>query len=189
MISIQNSTAKSALSLVAKRFAVSGALSPVVASAPLPERQRRVVGQSKTATVCREMTSLFVTIDDFLKEQPLWRRWRRSPNNSPRFTDAEVSTKPPQFSIAHGGLDAGVSEGGHAQTHLPGCRPRLPPVAFIGPVHGSRDKLLRDSPDPCLARPRQPPTFTKITKAGTSVQFTRHRLPCRHGLVRLPHAY
>ena len=43
-------------------------------------------------SIVHQMTIIFVTIDDFLKEQPIWRNWRRSPNNTPRFTDAEVLT-------------------------------------------------------------------------------------------------
>ena len=38
------------------------------------------------------MTYLYVFVDDFLQARPTLRAWRRSPNASPTFTDAEVIT-------------------------------------------------------------------------------------------------
>jgi hypothetical protein len=39
-----------------------------------------------------QMTEIYCFVDDFLRAHPQQARWRRSPNRSPRFTDAEVIT-------------------------------------------------------------------------------------------------
>ena len=43
-------------------------------------------------SITDQMTCLYVFVDDFLQAQPALRAWRRSPNNTPAFTDAEVIT-------------------------------------------------------------------------------------------------
>src|SRR4028118_2093271 len=43
-------------------------------------------------SITDQMTALYVLVDDFLKARPSLRSWRRSPNASPAFTDAEVIT-------------------------------------------------------------------------------------------------
>ena len=43
-------------------------------------------------SITDQMTALYVLVDDFLKAKPSLRSWRRSPNASPAFTDAEVIT-------------------------------------------------------------------------------------------------
>ena len=43
-------------------------------------------------SITDQMTALYVLVDDFLKAKPALRAWRRSPNASPAFTDAEVIT-------------------------------------------------------------------------------------------------
>ena len=43
-------------------------------------------------SITDQMTALYVLVDDFLKARPSLRSWRRSPNASPAFTDAEVLT-------------------------------------------------------------------------------------------------
>jgi hypothetical protein len=43
-------------------------------------------------SITEQMTHLFVFVDDFLKARPPLASWRRSPNASPAFTDAEVIT-------------------------------------------------------------------------------------------------
>jgi len=48
--------------------------------------------QSSNAAIMETMTTLFVFVDDYLKEHPKLAGWRQSPNASPRFTDAEVIT-------------------------------------------------------------------------------------------------
>ena len=82
MLSIQNPTAKAVRSLVASHFPVSAPLPPLVPKAAGRDLQ----------SIIHQMTVLFSTIDDFLKGQATWTHWRRSPNNKPRFTDAEVLT-------------------------------------------------------------------------------------------------
>ena len=42
--------------------------------------------------VAHQVTILFTTVGDFLQSQPAWSQWRKSPNKSPRFSDAEVIT-------------------------------------------------------------------------------------------------
>lgn len=44
------------------------------------------------ASIIDQMTSLYVFTDDFLKAHPAQAHWRRSPNATPRFSDAEVLT-------------------------------------------------------------------------------------------------
>jgi transposase len=44
------------------------------------------------ASITDQMTALYVFIDDYLKAYPAQAAWRRSPNNQPLFTDAEVLT-------------------------------------------------------------------------------------------------
>lgn len=44
------------------------------------------------SSITEQMTHLYVFIDDFLKARPSLASWRRSPNASPAFTDAEVIT-------------------------------------------------------------------------------------------------
>lgn len=43
-------------------------------------------------SITEQMTTLYVLVDDFLKARPTLWAWRRSPNNAPAFTDAEVLT-------------------------------------------------------------------------------------------------
>lgn len=43
-------------------------------------------------SITDQMTHLYVFVDDFLKAHPHLAAWRRSPNNAPLFTDAEVIT-------------------------------------------------------------------------------------------------
>lgn len=43
-------------------------------------------------SITEQMTALYVLVDDYLKAKPALRAWRRSPNASPAFTDAEVIT-------------------------------------------------------------------------------------------------
>ena len=43
-------------------------------------------------SITDQMTHLYVFVDDFLKARPVLASWRRSPNNVPAFTDAEVIT-------------------------------------------------------------------------------------------------
>jgi len=43
-------------------------------------------------SITDQMTALYVLVDDYLKAKPALRQWRRSPNASPAFTDAEVIT-------------------------------------------------------------------------------------------------
>jgi transposase len=48
--------------------------------------------QSIAPSVMDQMTTLYTFVDDFLKAHPAQAQWRRSPNNAPAFTDAEVIT-------------------------------------------------------------------------------------------------
>lgn len=43
-------------------------------------------------SIVDQMTKLYVFVDDYLKEHPAQAAWRRSNNNAPAFTDAEVIT-------------------------------------------------------------------------------------------------
>ena len=43
-------------------------------------------------SITDQMTHLYVFVDDFLKARPALASWRRSPNNTPTFSDAEVIT-------------------------------------------------------------------------------------------------
>jgi hypothetical protein len=43
-------------------------------------------------SVVHQMTSLYVFVDNYLKEHPAQAAWRRSNNDAPEFTDAEVIT-------------------------------------------------------------------------------------------------
>jgi hypothetical protein len=44
------------------------------------------------SSIVEQMTRLYVLVDDFLKAHPALARWRKSPNATPAFTDAEVLT-------------------------------------------------------------------------------------------------
>ena len=44
------------------------------------------------SSITEQMTCLYVFVDDFIKARPSLRAWRRSPNATPAFTDAEVLT-------------------------------------------------------------------------------------------------
>lgn len=43
-------------------------------------------------SVTDQMTQIYIFVDDYLKEHPAQAAWRRSNNDTPRFTDAEVIT-------------------------------------------------------------------------------------------------
>jgi len=43
-------------------------------------------------SIIDQMTQLYVFVDDYLKEHPAQAAWRRSNNDAPAFTDAEVLT-------------------------------------------------------------------------------------------------
>jgi hypothetical protein len=45
-----------------------------------------------TSNVLDQATGLYVFVDDFLKDHPRLAHWRRSPNDEPAFSDAEVLT-------------------------------------------------------------------------------------------------
>jgi hypothetical protein len=45
-----------------------------------------------TQSIEHQMTQIYCFIDDYLKAHPRQARWRRSPHDCPRFTDAEVLT-------------------------------------------------------------------------------------------------
>jgi hypothetical protein len=44
------------------------------------------------ASIVDQMTSIYCFVDDELRSHPEWSHWRRSPNDEPVFTDAEVIT-------------------------------------------------------------------------------------------------
>jgi hypothetical protein len=50
------------------------------------------IAPSVAPSVTDQMTTLYTFVDDFLKANPGQAQWRRSPNNAPAFTDAEVIT-------------------------------------------------------------------------------------------------
>ena len=51
-----------------------------------------IAPSSIASSIVDQMTKLFVFIDDYLKTHPRQAAWRRSPNATPAFTDAEVVT-------------------------------------------------------------------------------------------------
>ena len=43
-------------------------------------------------SIVEQMTAIYTFADDYLKAHPSVAHWRRSPNDHPAFTDAEVLT-------------------------------------------------------------------------------------------------
>lgn len=83
MISIQNPTVRSLRSVISSLPA---------SRSPLPAAVSPHVNRQELQSITHQMTVLYVCIDDFLKKHPQWQKWRRSPNSTPTFTDAEVLT-------------------------------------------------------------------------------------------------
>ena len=170
MISIQNlqhPTAKSIRSLVAKNFSLSETLPPMIAKSATTAALQSIVHQ---------MTVLFVTIDDFLNQQPKWCHWRRSPNRFPAFTDAEVLT----VALLQGCLK--VSTLKHAYqivaTDFASAFPRLPSYCqFMARLHALA---------PLVGRLIQQilPDFTEEVYLLDSKPIPLCK-PIRHGRVRL----
>lgn len=165
MISIQNPTAKSVRHLVAQNFSLSQALPPLITK--LSQERQSIVHQ---------MTVIFVTIDDFITEQPAWRRWRRSPNGSPSFTDAEVLT----VALLQGCLKVATLK--HAYqiiaTDFADAFPRLPSYSqFMARLHALQSLVGR------LIQQVLPPFKSDIYLMDSKpIPVCK---PIRHGRVRL----
>lgn len=65
-------------------------LAPAIA--PEAVVAKATLARQRVQSITHQMTVIYVTIHDFLSENPVWRDWRRSPNAHPAFTDAEVLT-------------------------------------------------------------------------------------------------
>lgn len=115
-------------------------------------------------SIADQMLSLFVLVDDFLKQRPALSAWRRSPNSAPAFTDAEVIT----IGLMQGCLGVATLKQAYrliaanwhdAFPHLPGygqwlarlhALARLVGVLIqhVVPLQGSRLYLLDSKPIP-----------------------------------------
>lgn len=130
------------------------------------------------SSIVDQLTELYVFVDDFLTTHPAVAQWRRSPHNTPEFSDAEVLTR----ALWQGCL--GVAS--RKQTYrlvAHNYRSAFPPLCFYPPWRARLQVL--SAPISALLMtttqvPEQSPAFYLIDAKPLPVC---HRL--RHGRVRL----